>query len=327
MLKIKDCRKFMKVCKDCGQLKLMIEFPKDKKTYDGYRNSCKKCRNSKRYKIPKTCIYCGKEFLADRKSRQYCSNSCKSKHQNELNPQNKEQIEVTCERCGKKFFVIKSRYDKSSKFYCSFECTKNRVKTNCTQCGKEINVKKSEYDKHKNHFCNRECMGKYSSINITKENNPNFNSKKVTCEICGKEIYKQPCHINRCEHIYCSKECSSKGFSLYYSGENNACYNPDLTQEDRERNRDGIHKWRKNVFERDNYTCQLSGQVGGKLNAHHLNAYNSDKEHRYDIDNGIRITEELHKLFHNIYGKGNNTKEQFEEFKERYKNKEFKGVA
>ena len=44
----------------------------------------------------------------------------------------------------------------------------------CTQCGKEINVKKSEYDKHKNHFCSRECMGKYSSINITKENNPNF---------------------------------------------------------------------------------------------------------------------------------------------------------
>lgn len=38
------------------------------------------------------------------------------------------------------------------------------------------------------------------------------------------------------------------------------------------------------------------------------------KKKRTDVDNGITICRAIHYLFHNIYGRHNNTKEQFEEF-------------
>lgn len=77
---------------------------------------------------------------------------------------------------------------------------------------------------------------------------------------------------------------------------------------------EGYSEWRVNVFKRDNYTCQCCGKKAKKLNAHHLNSYNTDKEHRTDINNGITLCEKCHKEFHKGYGNGWNTKEQFEEW-------------
>lgn len=47
---------------------------------------------------------------------------------------------------------------------------------------------------------------------------------------------------------------------------------------------------------------------------HHINGYNWDIKNRTNVDNGITLNTEVHKKFHKIYGKGNNTKEQFIEF-------------
>lgn len=73
-----------------------------------------------------------------------------------------------------------------------------------------------------------------------------------------------------------------------------------------------------------NYTCVISGQVGGSLRVHHLNGYNWDIEHRLDLNNVVVITEELHNEFHKIYGKGENTLEQFKEFYKDKTGKDFK---
>jgi hypothetical protein len=73
-------------------------------------------------------------------------------------------------------------------------------------------------------------------------------------------------------------------------------------------------QWRKQVFERDKYTCQVCGQVGGNLAAHHLDNYAKFKKLRYIVSNGICLCANCHKQFHVMYGMRNVIKEQFENF-------------
>lgn len=95
-------------------------------------------------------------------------------------------------------------------------------------------------------------------------------------------------------------------------------WNPDLTDEERKDQRKYYEYtvWRNEVFERDNYTCQLCGDDrGGNLVAHHLNSYHDNPELRTEVKNGITLCEDCHKRFHAEFGYGNNTKEQFDKFK------------
>jgi len=52
--------------------------------------------------------------------------------------------------------------------------------------------------------------------------------------------------------------------------------------------------WRKQVFERDDYTCQVCGQYGWSLVAHHILPYSDFPEHRDDIENGITFCVDCH---------------------------------
>lgn len=100
-------------------------------------------------------------------------------------------------------------------------------------------------------------------------------------------------------------------------GDKHSKWNPLLTTEDRLATRKvpANTAWRKEVFERDDYTCQTCiSNKGGNLVAHHLNGYHWDKENRFNTDNGTTLCDSCHKDFHSQYGYGNNTKEQFEEY-------------
>jgi hypothetical protein len=99
-------------------------------------------------------------------------------------------------------------------------------------------------------------------------------------------------------------------------GEDSPVWNHDLTQEERltSRNYPEYREWVKLVYERDNYTCAKCNERGGRLNAHHILNYSSNKSLRTELSNGITLCSDCHKDFHSKYGLKRNTLEQLKQF-------------
>jgi hypothetical protein len=76
--------------------------------------------------------------------------------------------------------------------------------------------------------------------------------------------------------------------------------------------------WRKAVFARDGHACVLCGKKKS-LRAHHLFSWSSHPKLRYMESNGVTLCNFCHMLFHNIYGRGKNSPQQFYNFRRRYK--------
>lgn len=72
--------------------------------------------------------------------------------------------------------------------------------------------------------------------------------------------------------------------------------------------------WSYDILSKANFTCVKCNQRGGKLHAHHLNGFNLFPEQRFDLNNGTCLCETCHDKFHEVYGKGDNTKDQFDEW-------------
>ena len=111
-----------------------------------------------------------------------------------------------------------------------------------------------------------------------------------------------------------SEETKKRMSDSALKGINHPWYNPNLTDEERliGRTYPEYREWRKAIYERDNYMCQLCGMTG-IINAHHIESYTDNPELRTELLNGITMCEECHKNFHHQYG-NNTTKKQLIKF-------------
>lgn len=69
-------------------------------------------------------------------------------------------------------------------------------------------------------------------------------------------------------------------------------------------------KWRKKVFEKDNYTCQKCGAKGNKvyLTAHHKKSWTHFPKLRFIVSNGETLCEDCHKSTDNYKGRAKRKK-------------------
>ena len=173
------------------------------------------------------------------------------------------------------------------------------IKVKCYGCKKEIMRWAYQLKNNKNSYCSRKCQNlgiwKTHKSEIIKKQNigKNKTSKKKThiCENCNKSFQ----HYYKTRR-FCSKKCSSE----FMVRENSQSWKGGLSSENQIlRKRKITEDWRKEVFARDNYTCQKCGLHSGNgkaviLNAHHIKKWSEFPELRYDVDNGITLCYECH---------------------------------
>lgn len=168
----------------------------------------------------------------------------------------------------------------------------------------------------------KEARRKISEASKRMWTNPNFRKRfseqrqgrpahnkgiwhKRICPIC-KMTFEYPDYKNQ---KYCSRRCvglSQQGkkpvrpnWKPSY-GEKNGMWKGGTTDKNQIiRTTLKYKKWRKDVFERDNYTCQLCGARSGNgkavcLEAHHLKRFSEFPEKRFDVDNGITLCKKCH---------------------------------
>ena len=129
---------------------------------------------------------------------------------------------------------------------------------------------------------------------------PDIRKKPLrTCKICHKEFsHKGKSRPNRGK--FCSKDC----YTIWQkSEENKGVQHPNWidggkheTELNRLRKTDQWRIWREAVYKRDNYTCQMCGKVGERLNPHHIFKKSHYPELVFDVSNGITLCELCHKM-------------------------------
>jgi hypothetical protein len=181
--------------------------------------------------------------------------------------------------------AVKDIPDKSSAY---------RVVKKCDSCGDVSIVTFSVA----NRVCKSCSTGKFKSGKA----HPNYvNGGVNTCIDCGTQISRSKPY----------KRCRSC-FGKSNSGKDNYRWRDD--RENMVARNGNMHRWAFKVKDRDCY-CDICASEAD-LEAHHLNSVVDNKEHMYDVDNGIALCKSCHTEFHVRYGYGYNTEKQYLEFKE-----------
>lgn len=127
---------------------------------------------------------------------------------------------------------------------------------NCNHCNKEFGYYKSRIKLGKAKFCSQRC---WMDSGERKEMMSSIHSGK-------KCPFAKPPHFSGKEHWNWRGGITKIQVKI--------------------RNSSAYKFWRKAVFERDKYTCQICGIIGGSLHADHIKPFSLFPELRLDVKNG-----------------------------------------
>lgn len=153
----------------------------------------------------------------------------------------------------------------------------------CAYCGASFGKKKHRVTPFNNAFCSVEHS-------ILRQKEIAF---RFECLVCQKTVFTQPAQIKARNRKTCSRECLSKlsrsraierraGGYTKHQLDRLARYSPEAST------------WRKSVFERDDYTCQICLKKGSYLEADHIKPWAFFPELRYELSNGRTLCRPCH---------------------------------
>jgi len=138
--------------------------------------------------------------------------------------------------------------------------------------------------------------------------------------------YECSCENSDCKitfsHFKNGERCMECGIKKR-SGKNHWNYNPNITDEEREKRQIRFsdpfyNEWRKKVFGINHFTCGCCGKIGGKMRVHHIEGFAENKELRLVVSNGFLFCREHHLDYHKQYGYKNINRKQLNEYLEKY---------
>jgi endogenous inhibitor of DNA gyrase (YacG/DUF329 family) len=166
-----------------------------------------------------------------------------------------------------------------------------RVKVKCIYCGTEVEIYPYRVPSFK--YCSLSCRYAFS------KGKPKSNAKTgvfINCLECGKSFYK---YISDTTRRFCSKQCAKKGWSKVTNplkGEKHPFWKGGITPEEKRiRNSVEFKEWSAKVKEVWDYTCQICGERGGRLESNHIKKFADYPELRFETTNGIVLCERCHR--------------------------------
>lgn len=313
-------------CKQCGKIftRLRRQVVSAEHKNQPILFCSRKCKDEYRKKDRQevTCFQCGKkykQYVPKIKKKNFCSPECYHQYKES------NLVEKECPVCKTKFYRTKGYIEKHARrgqnvIYCSIECrafgnimTKYGIadtdKTDfefflqhatCKYCNHHItfSTKKQavklflqkQKDPSMDLFCTNRCRKQYLK---------NHASVTQVCKQCNKSFNVTQSEFNLGK-IFCSTYCKDK----YSHTNTNECHISSL------RNTKEYLLWRKNVVQRDQFTCQQCGSCKN-LQAHHIvplkdiclkyaNDFDTIRHSLEfnDISNGITLCFDCHSKIH-----------------------------
>jgi len=161
-----------------------------------------------------------------------------------------------------------------------------QVKITCEYCGEDFCVSPSRANKRKT--CSIGCKAK---LQIGK---PAWNKGLPRTWKSSGSFKKGMVPWNKGKNGY---RTTKKGKRYpQYSGEKSGSWKGGLTKQNKLERSRFTRTISQEVFERDDYTCQICGAVGEYFHADHIIKWSKDKEKRFDMTNCRTLCRPCHYL-------------------------------